>query len=430
MSEKKKTALWGYGLTGKDIRKIIETQLADEYVITAVFDRDFDRINREEDNDITVLDPALVPEYYKKGVFSSVIPCVIKKYQMVEIESYLHEVSVPISIPDNRSLLTPCSFFKEKRSDSLPRVKGYTVRALDGMYFSMMPHLHYQYISDREGRINSAYWRDYFSYSVPLCTCFFPSGDKNSVFLEGEWCVPGNMVNRNYWHFLFETMDQVYMLEKAGFKGKYILPETDFSGEMLSLIGVGPERVIYTDRMDFEKTYALETLITIELDHHDRRFAAPVLLDMAREMVRKIPEDGRKYPEKLYIERTGIRRLILPHGFTVKHGFTVIRPEELSVADQIRYFNNARIVLSPHGANSANSLFMKPGSVFIETFPRNYPNACCTETLYSSGVHFLMLTENHTEEELRPYDYERDYRILEQMLEMTVRNAEIIAGIS
>ena len=68
-------------------------------------------------------------------------------------------------------------------------------------------------------------------------------------------------------------------------------------------------------------------------------------------------------PGRIFIRRTGTRRLLLPErseAMLERCGFRTVVPDGLPAAEQIRLFSRARIVLSPHGANSANSLYMPP----------------------------------------------------------------------
>ena len=85
-------------------------------------------------------------------------------------------------------------------------------------------------------------------------------------------------------------------------------------------------------------------------------------------------------------------------------------------------------MISPHGANSANSLFMQPGSVMIETFPNNYIQPLCLETIIRGGVRYLEVVESRTqvrfsEKKKQERDYNADYMIDEALLEQTIQNA-------
>ena len=50
-------------------------------------------------------------------------------------------------------------------------------------------------------------------------------------------------------------------------------------------------------------------------------------------------------------------------------GFEVVDPGALSVADQIRTFAEADVIVAPHGASLANLPFCSPGSALLELFP-------------------------------------------------------------
>jgi capsular polysaccharide biosynthesis protein len=50
-------------------------------------------------------------------------------------------------------------------------------------------------------------------------------------------------------------------------------------------------------------------------------------------------------------------------------GFTCVDPGSLSVADQIRTFAEADVIVAAHGAALANLVFCSPGSAVVELFP-------------------------------------------------------------
>ena len=50
-------------------------------------------------------------------------------------------------------------------------------------------------------------------------------------------------------------------------------------------------------------------------------------------------------------------------------GFVLVDPGTMTVADQIRTFANADVIVATHGAALANLTFATPGSTVIELFP-------------------------------------------------------------
>ena len=57
-------------------------------------------------------------------------------------------------------------------------------------------------------------------------------------------------------------------------------------------------------------------------------------------------------------------------------GFTPIKPETLSFADQVRLFRGAEAIVAPHGAELTNLGFCRPGCVVLELLMDSYANWC------------------------------------------------------
>ena len=53
-----------------------------------------------------------------------------------------------------------------------------------------------------------------------------------------------------------------------------------------------------------------------------------------------------------------------------------VRPETLSVADQVRLFRGAEVIVAPHGAALTNLGFCRPGTQVIELLMDAYCNWC------------------------------------------------------
>jgi capsular polysaccharide biosynthesis protein len=83
-------------------------------------------------------------------------------------------------------------------------------------------------------------------------------------------------------------------------------------------------------------------------------------------------------PRRLYLTRrgTGWRRLTNEAGLEetlVARGYEVVAPEELSVAEQIRLFADAEVVVAPHGSALTNILFARSCTV-VELVNPAYPS--------------------------------------------------------
>jgi capsular polysaccharide biosynthesis protein len=60
----------------------------------------------------------------------------------------------------------------------------------------------------------------------------------------------------------------------------------------------------------------------------------------------------------------------------------------LGLAEQVRLFHGARLVIGPHGAGMANVVFCARGAVMYELLPSHYTNPCMGRLAQSRGVHY------------------------------------------
>ena len=425
----KNIALWGYGYHGKDVEYAILTSHTDKYRITAIFDARFEELNpiMPEHN---ILDPSKIEYYYKKGLFDAVKITVYNRKQKERIAIRLNAMGIPVDDDDevlsNSSLFRDADYFHQGQADfTWQEREGYSFNVLRDMRMSFVHNKDFAFIFDRDGYILSSGWLSDHFRGEPYLRMYTPPKTEETVYMPGEWCFLAKVWTHNYWHFTYECMDQIWLLEKSGYTGRYILAKQKFSQELIALLGVDPERISWREDFDHEAVYQFETLVCTELLQDDRRKSAPVLLEMAGDILSRIQPGERRYPRRIFVKRIGSRRLMLDkrsESLLEDLGFETIVPEELPVTEQILYFHNADIVLSPHGANSTNSLYMRPGTVFIETFPYNFVNACCFETSYYGGLKYLQIIEPHGVAG-GSEDMYRDYSIDPHLLEMIIRNA-------
>ncbi len=90
----------------------------------------------------------------------------------------------------------------------------------------------------------------------------------------------------------------------------------------------------------------------------------------------RVSGDG-DFPRRFYVDRSGS-----PHRGLVNEaeviaalaplGFVSVRPERLSVADQVRLFRGASAIVAPHGAGLTNLGFCRPGCPVVELHMENY----------------------------------------------------------
>jgi capsular polysaccharide biosynthesis protein len=100
---------------------------------------------------------------------------------------------------------------------------------------------------------------------------------------------------------------------------------------------------------------------------------APYLRDFQQRVSARYAGSRGPRNRRLLVARKGPTRMIHNlepvRDFLSRFDFESVYLEGMSVADQIRLFQSAEFVISPHGAGLANLLFCEPGTKVIELMP-------------------------------------------------------------
>lgn len=116
--------------------------------------------------------------------------------------------------------------------------------------------------------------------------------------------------------------------------------------------------------IDLSNSYKINNFFIFNLDH--------VVIDSwalsLQEFFEKIFNNNSKTFRKIYLinsKRVFDEEILIEH--LQSKGFEAVVPEEIGSYDQqIKFFNEAKILISTTGSGLANSLFMQPGSIVVE----------------------------------------------------------------
>lgn len=179
----------------------------------------------------------------------------------------------------------------------------------------------------------------------------------------------------NLWHWLFESMPKIFLMESAGYKGQYIVNvSSKVVLEGLALMGVGPERIVHCAGPHLIRRAVIPQVIHWSGLHEHKPLLSTIrerLLESAGTL------DGEK---RCFIRRVGTRRLLNEAELLdalQTYDIEVLVPEEHSLREQIAFMSNSALTLSPHGANSALAFFQKRESVLMELFGHDHINNVC-----------------------------------------------------
>ena len=421
-------ALWGYGSFGKNTSESMKQYWGGAYIVTKIYD--IEKRGRDPWWGIEISDPDSIAEDYLAGVFEKVIICIQNLWISGRIKKGLKTQGIPWFCPGKKDDIVPAEQF-EKREDYSFRIKGndYSFFWLKNMRGAVSDHdgSELMHLFNEEGLIPKESVQQFNSWE-PDRSVMIPFRLKHAtperVKMDGAFCVLARLYSHNYWHFTFQNADCVSLLEDAGYQGKYIIAGTESNRALMHLLGVGDERIININDLENHKVYEFDELALLCFNgiEHDHSLAA--IADISRKVKKQLVR-RENAPKKLYVKRIGVRRLLNGDEIAKKLGFEIFVPEEHSVKEQAEAFYNADIVLTPHGANSTNCIYMHEGAVFAEIFSTGCYHCVNRHACEHLGIHYLSeIGEPITSSKETAVGLSADYTISETKIIKMVEKAE------
>ncbi|MFL6156314.1 MAG: glycosyltransferase family 61 protein [Marmoricola sp.] len=193
------------------------------------------------------------------------------------------------------------------------------------------------------------------------------------VEVDGRLGVLATRGDANYYHFMHDVLPRIAVLEQAGVERPdrwYVPHSTRFQRELLELWGIGEDEIVNSDEVRHVRARTLVVPGVASTIERNPPWVSQLLRD------RLVPAGLDRVPGRnLYLaRRAGLHnRCVLNEAEVLALleplGFEVVDPGDLSVAEQIRTFAEADVVVAPHGAALANIPFFSPGASLLELFP-------------------------------------------------------------
>ncbi len=184
-----------------------------------------------------------------------------------------------------------------------------------------------------------------------------------------------------YYHWLFQLLPRVDLLERAGFGpdriDHYLVNRAIYPYEFDTLLrlGIRPQQIVETR---VHPHVQAETLLAPSIPLHGSQFSKP-LVEFVRTRLAGLPPAAECTPGQrlIYLTRLGAGYRHVINEAEVRErvqarGFELVAPEELSFAEQIQLMTEARVVLGPHGGGMSNTVFCAPGTRVAEFFAEEY----------------------------------------------------------
>lgn len=236
---------------------------------------------------------------------------------------------------------------------------------------------------------------------------------RNPVKTAGVSAFMGTCGGEAYYHWLFDVLPKVDLLERAGFG----LGDIDnfvfnplrhpFQRETLDILGVPLDRVVECS------SYCLreyERLVVPRISKNPH----PLSVDfLRRTFMGDVAEGG---PSRIYVsrERCGCRR-VLNEGEVFEAleelGFVKVVLEDYGFLEQVGFFNNVDVVVSPHGSGLSNLVFSRPKTKVVEFFSPSYVNVIYWAFSNLLGLDYYYLLGQGT----NPPDFEDPHMIKEDI---------------
>jgi len=189
-----------------------------------------------------------------------------------------------------------------------------------------------------------------------------------------------------YFHWIINVLPRIHLLNKSNLRvDKYLInyQNKPFQNESLKLLNIDLKKIIPSSNNLYLES---SRLIVPSLVNNDPgqmpKWACDYLRESFLPHLNRIRKSNTKYSKYIYISRNKASgRKILNENEIFKnvldkYKFSKIYLEDLSFIDQIKIFNDAEFIISPHGAGFANLVFCKPKTKIIEIFSPNFINPC------------------------------------------------------
>ncbi len=195
----------------------------------------------------------------------------------------------------------------------------------------------------------------------------------------------------NYFHFLFDIITKIKIVEtkyKLNDIDHFFVPGiSDWQREILSTLDINQNKLI-----DSKKYRHITADNIIALDHpwYKKGRVQNEILNIPNWIIFYLRDKFLQYSkkfncsDKIFIDRSDSNfnhcKLINNEeviNFLTDNGFESYQVSKLNFFEQIYLFNNAKVIIGPHGAAFSNIIFSKQGLKLVELIPSDHLSKKC-----------------------------------------------------
>ncbi|NHN85329.1 DUF563 domain-containing protein [Acetobacter musti] len=242
--------------------------------------------------------------------------------------------------------------------------------------------------------------------------------------------------NSNFYHWFAHTLPAICHFRKAaGPDDVFLLPElTSWQAKSIELMGLPRERWKIT-RPGLR--YKFARVIYTDFIRGKTDFTVSETLTETSRILKRAAGCGEtrsgEYPQMrlLFIQRGSAANRKIPNETDLaagleRVGFECVRPEKLSLREQICLFSEARMVVGFLGAGLTNIAWCAPGTIVYELVPSHHQNPCFLPIAIRNNLCYWadlvetgVMREDHTSQSVLPVDVEHVVRHAKALLHLT-----------
>jgi capsular polysaccharide biosynthesis protein len=179
----------------------------------------------------------------------------------------------------------------------------------------------------------------------------------------------------NYFHWMFECLPRLRFLREANapYDWIYACHNQRFQREAYAHLGLPAEKIIDTATTPFLRAERL--VLPRRVDKFEAwivPWLRETLLSLGQSASPATPLPRRIYISRRKASSRGVSNDAQLLEMLLALGFSEVRLEEFSLAEQIALFRLAEAIVAPHGAGLTNLTFCEPGCLVVELIAERY----------------------------------------------------------
>mgnify|MGYP000194035461 CR=1 FL=1 len=255
--------------------------------------------------------------------------------------------------------------------------------------------------------------------------------------LNGKVAVLSTSGGEGYFHWMMQVLPRIGILNSCktfNEKIDYFIVNSQalpFQKETLRYLNIPEEKLVDSNRYPHIKADQLivpsvpQQLPKFCVDFIRKSFLDNPLVNQAISL--------KNLSSRIYISRSqASRRRITNENKLISLlkslNFTMLTLESMSIAEQVKLFSVAEIIVAPHGAGLTNLAFCNEGTKVIEIFSPNYINICYYAMSNHLGLsyYYLIGEGNAPAEYVDPHQGDSDIYVDVEKLKQILKIADII----